>query len=117
MATSPGGREFYGTLLEQFVALELSKQQAWTNTEYEIFHFRDIDSPEVDLPIETHDGHLIAIEVKTTGTPTSKHWANLLAFRERFHDRQVMGVLFHTGTAATRSEGLHILPITALWSH
>ena len=118
MAASPGGREFYGTLVEQFVALELTKQRAWTATPYDLGHFRESDGLEVDLIVETVDRRLIAIEVKATTTPTNKHWSPLGAFRERFPDYDVTGVLLHAGDfTATLHGWLHVLPITALWEH
>jgi predicted AAA+ superfamily ATPase len=116
-ALTPGGREYYGALVEQFVALELMKQRSWSATDYAIHHFRDADGLEIDLVIETWDGRLIAIEVKTTTTPQAKHWAGLSAFKERFFDRDITGVLFHAGdTSATLHDWLHIMPITALWN-
>ena len=118
MAVTPGGREYYGSLVEQFVALELTKQQAWTVTPYDLYHFRDLDGLETDLVIETWDGRLIAIEVKTTQTPVAKHWANLVAFRDRYLDRDPIGVLLHAGDFTAALHGwLHVLPITALWQH
>ena len=118
MVTSPGGREYFGSLVEQFVALELVKQRAWSPRPFEIYHFRDRDNLEVDLLIETFDGDIIAIEVKSTRTITPKLWANLAAFRDRFSDRRVTGVLLHAGdTTGTLHDWLHILPITALWEH
>jgi predicted AAA+ superfamily ATPase len=118
MAINPGGREYYGALVEQFVALELAKQRAWTQMPFDLYHFRDRDGLEVDLLAETFDGNLIAIEVKSTRTITPKLWSGLAAFRERFPDRQVTGVLVHAGTdAATLHGWLHILPVTAIWHH
>jgi len=75
-----GGREYFGLLLEQFVALELSKQRAWTRTPFTVFHLRELDGLEVDLLLETDDGTLIAIEGgfspasadSTTGAPQAE---------------------------------------------
>ena len=115
-AAGPGGREHYGALAEQLVALELSKQRAWTQTPFDLYHFRHRDGLEVDLIAETLDGSLIAIEVKSTQTITPGLWANLAAFRDRFPDRRVTGVLLHSGDSVATLHGwLHVLPITALW--
>jgi len=115
-AVSPGGREYYGSLVEQFVALELTKQQGWSTTPYELYHFRELDGLEVDLVVETEEGDLIAIEVKATTTPGSKHWGNLIKFRDRFPDRNITGVLLHAGDFASTLYGwLHVLPVPALW--
>jgi predicted AAA+ superfamily ATPase len=117
-ALTPGGREFYGTLVEQFASLELLKQRTWTHTPFDIFHYRELDGLEVDLVLESWDGRLIAVEVKATRSPSAKDWSNLLAFRERFADREVSGVLLHGGdTAVLIHKWLHVLPITALWQH
>ncbi|MDR0960812.1 MAG: DUF4143 domain-containing protein [Propionibacteriaceae bacterium] len=114
-AQPPGGREYYGSLVEQFVALELLKQRTWSATPYDLYHFRDTDGLEVDLVIETWDGRLIAIEVKTTRTPVAKHSAGLTAFQECFFYRQVTVVLLHAGDLSARSEKwLFILPISLL---
>jgi predicted AAA+ superfamily ATPase len=118
MATNPGGREYLGALTEQFVALELAKQRAWTETPFDLYHFRDRDGHEVDLLIETWEGDLIAVEVKSTRTITPKLWAGLADFRDRFTDRRITGVLLHAGIESAFLHGwLHVLPITALWQH
>jgi len=115
-ALSPGGREYYGSLVEQFVALELTKQQGWSETPYDLFHFRELDGCEVDLIVETAESDLIAIEVKATTTPGPKHWANLIKFRDRYPDRNITGVVLHAGDFASTLYGwLHVLPATALW--
>ncbi|MDR0960243.1 MAG: DUF4143 domain-containing protein [Propionibacteriaceae bacterium] len=90
------------------------KQRTWSATPYDLYHFRDADGLEVDLVIETWDGRLIAIEVKTTRTPVAKHSAGLTAFRERFFDRQVTGVLLHSGDFTSTREWLHVLPVTSV---
>jgi predicted AAA+ superfamily ATPase len=117
-AVMPGGREYYGALLEQFVALELSKQRAWAREPFTIFHYRDLDGLEVDLLLETSDGTLVAIEVKSTTTPTNKHWKNLATLRSHLPDRDIHGVLLHPGHFTAHLHGwLHVLPITSLWQH
>jgi predicted AAA+ superfamily ATPase len=113
-----GGREYYGALVEQFVALELAKQSGWSATPFSLYHFRDLDGLETDLVIETDQNTLIAIEVKATTAPAAKHWRNLAALRHRLADRDFVGVLLHSGSfAAQLHNWLHIVPITALWRH
>lgn len=118
-ARAPGGREHYGSLVEQFVAVELTKQQNWSSDPCSLFHLRDADGFEVDLVAETTDGQVLAIEIKATTTPTSTHARNLVRLRERLPDRQVTGVLLHAGEGevVTRHGWLHQIPITALWEH
>jgi uncharacterized protein len=115
---SIGGREYYGALVEQFVALELHKQQGWSSTPFTLFHFRDLDGLEVDIVIELADGRLITLEVKSSTSITEKSWTNLIRFKDRFPDRNITGACLHAGTQTGIIDGwLHILPITALWQH
>lgn len=98
------------------MALELAKQQAWSNTPYTLYHFRDLDGLEVDLVIELADGRLLAIEVKSSTSITEKSWANLIRFKARYPDRNITGACLHAGTQTALIGGwLHILPITTLW--
>lgn len=117
-ASTIGGREYYGALVEQFVAVELVKQQAWSDTPYSLHHFRDLDGLEVDLIIELADGRLLAIEVKSSTSIAEAAWTNLIRFRDRFPDRNIRGACLHTGTQTAVVGGwLYLLPITALWQH
>lgn len=113
-----GGREYFGALVEQFVALELMKQTGWSAAAYTLYHYRDHDGPEVDVVAELADGRLIAIEVKTSQTISSDAWAGLERFRAQYADRDVVGVLLHSGRQVGYLHGwLHVLPITSLWEH
>ncbi len=113
-----GAREYAGSLVEQFVALELLKQRGWSREVFSLAHFRDHDGLEVDVVVELRDGRLIAIEVKSGQTITSRSWAGLARFRERFPDREVIGVVLHGGSQVSQLFGwLHLLPITSLWQH
>ncbi|MDO5494591.1 MAG: ATP-binding protein [bacterium] len=117
-AASVGGREYYGALVEQFVALELLKQRGWSAERYSLHHFRDLDGLEVDLIAELPDGRLVAIEVKASQTISHGAWRNLERFRERFADREITSVLLHGGTQVAHiGEWLHVLPIPSLWEH
>jgi predicted AAA+ superfamily ATPase len=115
-AENLGGREFLGSLVEQFVALELLKQRGWSSELFDLGHYRDQDGLEVDIVVELRDGRLIAIEVKSGQTITSRSWAGLQRFRERFADREVTAVVLHAGSQVTHLFGwLHVLPISTLW--
>lgn len=117
-AMSLGGREYFGALVEQFVAIELEKQRGWSEESYRMYHFRDLDGLEVDLVLELSDGRLIAIEVKSASEVTGRAWRNLERFRERFSDRDVTGVCLYGGSRSwTLHEWLHVLPISTLWQH
>ncbi|MFT4215862.1 MAG: ATP-binding protein [Micropruina sp.] len=117
-ATAIGGREYFGMLIEQFVALELHKQTTWSTDPARLFHYRSHAGDEVDIVAELPDGRLVAIEVKSTQTVTAKAWAGLERFRLDHPDRTVIGVVLHGGAnVAHLHEWLHLLPISSLWMH
>lgn len=116
-AATVGGREFYGLLLEQFVANELAKQREWSDTEYRLYHYRRRDE-EVDLIVELADGSLILVEVKAALGVGGGSWQALSAARAQFGDRVKAGVVFYTGSDVLHPFGwLHVLPVWALWRH
>ena len=55
-------------LVEGFVPSELRKQIGWSEAVPQMFHFRDRNGSEVDVIMETSDGHVVAIEVKASAT-------------------------------------------------
>lgn len=117
-ALSLGGREHFGTLVEQFVATELERQRSWSHESYRMYHYRDTDGLEVDLVLELSNGRLIAIEVKSAIEVDHKAWRNLERFRQRFADRRITGVCLYAGARSWTLHGwLHVLPVTALWQH
>ncbi len=117
-AMTIGGREYFGALVEQFAAVELQKQRAWSSESYRTYHYRDTDGLEVDQVIELADGRLLAVEVKAAIEVTAKSWRNLERFHSRFADREVIGVCLYGGTHSWRvHDWLSVLPITALWQH
>lgn len=116
--TAVGGREILGHYLEQFVVAELFKQQSWSATPFEIFHYRHRDGQKIDVLLETNDGTLIAIEVKLGATIHEKWLKNLTSFKQQYKDRKVIGVVLHGGDDVQHMHGwLHVLPISSLWRH
>lgn len=117
-ALTVGGREHFGSLLEQFVTLELRKQQGWSAERFSLHHFRDHGGLEVDLVVELADGRIVAVEVKSTTSITARSWSGLERFRMEFPDRDITGVVLHGGREVLSPyPWLHVLPVTALWEH
>lgn len=112
-----GARELLGSLLEQFVAGELLKQQEWSESRYSVFHFRE-RAREIDILIELADGRLILLEIKTTVHNPTAQAKHIYAMKERLGDRVVAGAILHAGELAYNLESwLHVLPISSLWNH
>ncbi|MBN2103894.1 ATP-binding protein, partial [bacterium] len=57
-----------GSILENFVCMELCKQISWTEKKYQLFHFRSATGDEVDFVIEDMAGNIAAIELKSRET-------------------------------------------------
>lgn len=95
---------------------ELLKQQRWSDYEYEVFHYRDRNGLEVDVIIEVADGRVIAVEIKSSSTFKSDHFASLATLREKLGDRFVAGVVLSTATQGYQyARKLWGLPISSLW--
>ena len=62
----PGGAA--GSMMENFVVMELARQLTWSEERGTLFHYRTKDGVEVDAVIETPDGRVIGIEVKAGAT-------------------------------------------------
>lgn len=110
-----GGWEFFGALCEQFVALELKKQQTWSAREYRLFHFRQRDK-EVDIVIELADGRLILVEVKSGQSVPAEAWNKM---RLALPDERVTArvVLYLGDQVQKRSDQDFLLPVSSLWTH
>lgn len=106
-----------GPLLENFVAVELQKQSAWSATQPRPFHFRTQTGQEVDIVLEDAAGRVVGVEVKASATVGARDFRGLRALAEASGDRFRRGVVLYTGrTAVPFGENLHALPVSSLWS-
>ena len=56
----------FGSILETFVAIELSKQLSFSNVRTKLYHYRTSSGQEVDFILEGPEKKICAIEVKAT---------------------------------------------------
>ena len=111
-----GDRTLLGQVLENFVTMEVVKQTSWRPHRFGLFHFRTQAGAEVDLVIEDRDGRLVGVEVKSTTTLRSQHFAGLKALAELAGDRFVRGVVVHPGADVVPfGPALHGLPLGHVW--
>jgi hypothetical protein len=105
-----------GTLVENFVIMELRKQITWSQTQPHLFHFRAQTGQEVDIILEDAAGGIVGIEVKTASTVNARDFKGLRALSEWTGHRFKRGVLLYAGnTSIPFAQNLHALPISALW--
>jgi predicted AAA+ superfamily ATPase len=102
-------------MLETFVFQELRRQASWRHTPVEFYHFRDRDDFEVDIVLE--QGRAVAgVEVKAAATVSDGDLRGLRKLRDASGGQFAAGVVLYDGSATINvSDGLHAVPLRALW--
>ncbi|QTX03783.1 ATP-binding protein [Agromyces archimandritae] len=108
--------EAFGAMLEGFVAAELLRQRTWSQRRFDLFHYRERNTDEVDIILEFDDGAVIALEVKASTSFSSRHFTGLARLRERLGDRFQAGIVLNSGSQGYRyADRLFGAPISAIW--
>ena len=108
--------ELAGHLLEGFVAGELRRQLGWADATARLSHYRDHDGGEVDLILETPDGTVAGIEIKSTSTVGTRDARWLARLRDRLAGRFAAGIVLHTGaTSGPLGDKIAAVPLDILW--
>lgn len=109
--------EMAGHLLEGFVAGEIRRQRAWSEESFRLNHFRDRAAGEVDLILETPDGRIAGLEVKSNSRIGSNDAKWLAQLRDKLGKRFVAGLVLHTGiTAGPFGDRIAAVPMDVLWT-
>jgi len=74
--------------------MEILKHPGWSTNRARLYHYQR-DREDVDLILERADGQIVAIEVKSRATITSRDYKWLINLRERRGSRFAAGVLLH----------------------
>jgi len=105
-----------GQLVETFAHNEILKLRTWSETQVDLFHWRDRTGPEVDLILETRAGGVCGIEVKAALDITPRDLRNMTVLADKLGDQFQQGVLFYLGAhALSLGPKLMALPLSALW--
>lgn len=114
-AAVPGGLS--GPVLQNFVAMEISRHLGWAETRASQFHFRTRDGAEVDIVLESSSGAVVGIEVKASSTVRSSDFGALRLLANKAADRWRCGIVLYTGdTGISFGAGMWALPISCLWT-
>jgi hypothetical protein len=106
-----------GSVLENFVLMELRKQCAWRVTRPELFYWRTVSGREVDVVLEDRTGRLASVEVKSVATLGSNDVRGLQTLASSVGKNWVRGVVLYTGAETIPfSDNLHGIPISRIWS-
>jgi predicted AAA+ superfamily ATPase len=80
------------------------------------FHYRDKDGVEVDIVIEQGAHQIAGVEIKASATVTAADFRGLRKLKDVAGKRFAGGVVLYDGeTSASFGDGLHAVPIRALW--
>jgi uncharacterized protein len=110
-------RGMLGHLLENFVAMEMTKQLSWVTTRAKLFHFRSESGQEVDLILEDAAGRIVGIEVKAAISLDAQDFRGLKALAELSGERFLRGFVFYLGDVVVPiAKNLWALPAALAWS-
>jgi uncharacterized protein len=72
--------DLFGHVLENYIAMELTKLLSFSDIKAGLYHFRTSDGKEVDFILEKPDGSLWAIEVKNSDSVSAKDFNGIKIF-------------------------------------
>ena len=105
-----------GSMLENFVAMEIRKQITWSKKQPQMMHFRTHTGHEVDIVLEDASGKLVGIEVKASANVNKNDFKGLQVLADLSGKRFRRGLVLYTGREAVSfGKDLLALPITVLW--
>ena len=96
--------------------MELKKQQTWSEIPTRMYHYRTHTGEEIDLVIESFNGDIVAIEVKSSQTLASKDFAHIQHLQRNNADKNIRGFVVYMGQEVIPfAKNLTALPIAHLW--
>ena len=105
-----------GPVLENFVVMELIKQNSWSQQQAKLYHFRTSNGEEVDIVLEAPDGRLVGVEVKAASSISFDSFKGLKALQNLVGDKFHRGIVLYTGQELISfGKNLHAVPVSALW--
>lgn len=102
--------------LKTFVAAELQKLCAAGRVKPALHHLRTVKQKQVDFVLESRDGRIVGIDVRTTKAAASDDFEGLRFLSELAGKNFHRGVVLHCGDESTDiADSLHALPLASLW--
>ena len=108
--------QLLGSLLENFVIMEIYKQTGWSKEQISLFHFRTQTGQEVDLVLENPAGRIVGIEIKSSSSVRPEDFKGLRYLQEEIKSKFVCGIVLYTGSnVVSFGPNLKAIPISSIW--
>ncbi len=105
-----------GQVLENFVAIELSKQMTFCKTTVRLYHYRTSNGQEIDFLLEGPEGRVVAIEVKAASKVSAKDFRHIQSLKSDLGERFYQGFVVYQGADVVPfGKDLFAVPLSALW--
>ena len=88
---------FFGGLLENLLFIDLCKNAVFSDSEVEIYHFRDHQQKEVDIILEEPGGMITGIEVKAAKSFSKADFSGLASLASYAGNKFKQGFLLYSG--------------------
>jgi predicted AAA+ superfamily ATPase len=106
-----------GSVLENFVVMEIIKQLSWSNMALKSYHFRTHKGYEVDIVLENRKKQLYGIEVKTSSSVDNSDFKGLRYLSDLKPKDFEKGIILYTGDQVIKFKNkLYAVPVSALWT-
>ena len=114
--TSP----YAGSILENFVFAELSKQITWCKSSYSLSHFRTHKGIEVDFVVEKRplqaENSMIGIEIKAASSVGYDDFKGLRYLQNNFEKQFYRGIVLYCGDKIIPfGKNMWCMPVSCLW--
>lgn len=108
--------DLFGLVLENYVAMELTKLLSFSEAKAKLYHFRTSDGKEIDFILEKQDGSLWAIEVKNSDAVAAKDFNGIKLFADLTGKDFKGGIVLYSGKDAVPfGKNLWAVPFGVLW--
>jgi predicted AAA+ superfamily ATPase len=92
------------------------KQKEWSETDYNLYHYRDAGGLEVDLVVELENSRIILIEIKSSSTHKYENFKNIINLSKKLGSKFHSGFVITTaGDVQTIGNNMWSIPANLLW--
>lgn len=107
---------FFGRALENFVVMEILKQQTWSKIPFKVYHYKTDIGQTVDILLEATDGRIIGIKIKLSPSLDQNAFKGLEFLEKSIGKSFYRGLVLYMGDKTLSfGKNKHVVPLPALW--